>query len=86
MDDYNDIYSVKIPSRRENCSTIVWVCGDHRFFNGCLSEFLDHELQITGYYLQANPGGLLRLYTSRDALDSFKEFPKYKNCKIKHPG
>lgn len=72
-----DYGAIKIPARQEPCDTIVWVCGDCRFFfNGSLVKFLG-EIQLDNYYLQANPGGLLRLYTSRDALDSIMEYCKY---------
>lgn len=75
-----DIYTFDMPAKPDICDTIVWVCGDFRFFNGILEKFLK-EIKLFNYYMQANPGGLLRLYTSRDALDSIMEYCKYVNIK-----
>jgi hypothetical protein len=79
MEAINDC-TVQMPQKPEDCDTIVWVCGDFRFFNGLIEKFL-RELKISNYFMQANPGGLLRLYTSRDALDSIMEYCKYVNIK-----
>lgn len=73
-------FAMPMPHKPKDCDTVVWVCGDFRFFNGPLERFL-HELGISNYFMQANPGGLLRLYTSRDAMDSIMEYSKYVDIK-----